>query len=174
VRKVRQEGPIRVESDHADRYPGADKLATESVINLIRTASMLTGELERRFRRHGLTGPGFNALMVLAGATGPLSPYQVGERLLVTRGTVTGLLDTLQRQGHIRRVPHPDDRRMLLIELTDRAYMLLEEVRGDLFPAQAAMMVVLTEQEKESLIRTLGKLQVALLERAARGEHAPS
>ncbi|MBA2427064.1 MAG: MarR family transcriptional regulator [Actinobacteria bacterium] len=151
--------PLRVEEDHARRYPGADKLATECVVNLLRTQGLVTAELARRFRRHGLTGPGFNVLMILEGARQPLSPYEIGERRLVTRGTVTGLLDTLEKQGLVRRIPHPDDRRMLLIELTDEALSLLEQVCDELFPAQAEMMSVLPERDKESFVRLLGKLQ---------------
>lgn len=108
-------GPLRVETDHARRYPGANKLATEAVINLIRTSSFLVAELDRVFRRYGITGAGFNVLMILRGAHAPLSPFEIGERRLVTRGTVTGLLDTLEKQELVRRRPHPEDRRMLLI-----------------------------------------------------------
>ncbi len=120
-----REPPIRVEDDHARRYPGADKLATEVVVNLVRTESLVAAEVNGRFRRFGLTGSTFNVLMILNNAPEPLSPHQLGERLLVTRGTVTGLLDTLQRQGLVRRIPHPDDRRMLLIELTDTGRTVL-------------------------------------------------
>lgn len=161
-----QQAPIRVEADHARRWRGADKLATECVVNLIRTQGMLAAGLERRFRRHGLTGAGFNVLMVLDGAGAPLSPRELGERLLVTRGTVTGLLDTLEQQGLVRRRPHPGDRRMLLVEHTAKAAALLEEVRGELFPAQAEMVSALSDQEKESLVCLLGKLQSHLQARA--------
>ncbi len=151
-----------MEEDHASRYPGADKLATECVINLLRTQSLVTAELARLFRRHGLSGPGFNVLMILQGAGEPLSPYEIGERRLVTRGTVTGLLDTLEKQGLVRRAPHPEDRRMLLIELTEEAGAILEEVCDDLFPAQAEMMSALSGRDKQSLVRLLGKLQTHL------------
>jgi DNA-binding MarR family transcriptional regulator len=162
---VARQAPIRVEADHARRHPGADKLSTECVVNLIRAESLVARELNRRFRRHGLTGPSFNALMVLDGAREPLSPNELGERLLVTRGTVTGLLDTLERRGLVRRVPHPDDRRMLLIQPTDAARALLEEVWREHFPAQTAMVSVLSEAEKETLVRLLGRLQGHLDER---------
>lgn len=152
-------GPLRVEVDHARRYPGADKLATECVINLIRTVSLVTVELERIFRRHGLTGPGFNVLMLVEGAGGSLSPHEIGERRLVTRGTVTGLLDTLEKQGLVRRTQHPDDRRRLLIELTDRGRRILSDARDELFPAQAEMTAVLNRQKKAALVGALGKLQ---------------
>ena len=151
-------GPLRIETDHASRYPGANKLATETVINLIRTSSFLVAELDRVFRRYGLTGAGFNVLMILCGAHGPLSPFEIGERRLVTRGTVTGLLDTLEKQELVRRMPHPQDRRMLLVEVTEDAETLLDEVCDELFPAQAQMMAGLTGSEKDSLVRLLGKL----------------
>lgn len=153
------QGPIRVERDHGRRYPGADKLATECVVNLIRTQSLVAAELDRLFRSHGLTGPGFNVLMIIGGAGRPLSPYEIGDRRLVTRGTVTGLLDTLQKQGLVKRIPHPDDRRMLLIEVTDEARALLVDVCNELFPTQAEMMSVLSERQKDVLVRLLGKLQ---------------
>jgi DNA-binding MarR family transcriptional regulator len=167
------EVPLRVEGDHARRYPGADKLATECIVNLLRTQGLVTAELARRFRRHGLTGPGFNVLMILEGAGEPLSPYEIGERRLVTRGTVTGLLDTLEKQGFVRRIPHPEDRRMLLIELAGEGRAILGQVCDELFPAQAEMMSVLSERDKESLVRLLGKLQ-SHLGAESRGPEQPA
>ncbi len=154
-----------MEADHASRYPGADKLATECVVNLIRTESLLTAELDRRFRRFGLTGAGFNVLVIVDGAGRPLSPHEIGDRLLVTRGTVTGLLDTLERQGLVTRSRHPEDRRMLLVDLTDEARSRLAELRRELFPAQAEMFSVLSERERETLVRLLGKVEVHLQDR---------
>ena len=155
-------GTIRVEAEPARRYPGADKLATECVVNLIRTESLVVTELDRLFRCHGLSGPGFNVLMIIEGAGRPLSPYEIGDRRLVTRGTVTGLLDTLEKQGLVRRTPHPDDRRMLLIELSDPGRALLAEVCSELFPVQEELISALSEGEKATLIRLLGKLQAHL------------
>ena len=73
-------------ADHARRHRGADKLATECVVNLIRTQSMLATELKRRFRRHGLTGAGCN---VLATVDTPGRPHlvPVGFRLGLDDGS---------------------------------------------------------------------------------------
>jgi DNA-binding MarR family transcriptional regulator len=164
--EVVPETPFRVEPDHAARHPGTDPLATECVINLIRTESLLAGELNNRFRPFGLTGSTFNVLMILDGEPEPLSPHELGERLLVTRGTVTGLLDTLQRRGLVKRVPHPNDRRMLLIELTERGRSVLRKTWAVHFPAQTEMLSVLSDTEKETLVRLLGKLEAHLEARA--------
>lgn len=160
--------PIRVGDDHAERYPGADKLATEVVLNLIRTTSSITQRLAVVFRRFGLTGAGYNTLMILTGADRPLAPRELGERLLVTRATVTGLIDTLEKQGLVRRRASPDDRRMMLIEPTERADDVLAEVWAVHFPAQTAMMSALSDREKQTLIQLLGKLQASLEPSAAR------
>jgi DNA-binding MarR family transcriptional regulator len=162
---VVQEAPAGMEADQASRYPGASDLASECAVSLIRTGSLLVAELNSRFRRFGLTGSTFNVLMILDGAPEPLSPHELGERLLVTRGTVTGLLDTLQKQALITRIPHPEDRRMLLIELTDAGRALLRRVWRELVPAQDELLSILSEDEKQTLVRLLGKLEGRLMTR---------
>ncbi len=88
-----------------------------------------------------------------------MPPGEIGERRLVTRGTVTGLIDTLEARGLVRRTPHPEDRRMLLIELTDDAQVLLRTVSRELWPLQEELTSVLSAREKTVLVRMLRKLQ---------------
>ncbi len=160
------DSPIRVGTGHERKYAGASKLATECVINLVRTESLVSSELSQRFRAYGLSVATFNVLMILEGAGEALCPHQIGERLLVTRGTVTGLLDSLEKQGLVRRTPHPEDRRMLLIQLTPRAYSLLKELLPQHFPGEVEMMSALSEPEKDTLVVLLGKIQAHLQRRA--------
>lgn len=156
------ETPIRVGAGIERRYRGADRRATECVVNLLRTESLVAGALTRCLRTRGLSVATFNVLMILEGAREPLCPNEIGERLLVTRGTVTGLLDSLERQGRIRRAPHPGDRRMLLIQITDRGRRALDELLPEHFSGEADMMSPLAAREKETLVRLLGKIQAHL------------
>jgi DNA-binding MarR family transcriptional regulator len=57
-------------------------------------------------------------------AEGPLTQRDLGERLAVTSGAVTMLVDRLERAGWVRRRPHPTDRRYVLLELTSEATQL--------------------------------------------------
>lgn len=152
-------GPIRVDSEFLAGCRGADKLATESVINLLRTESLVSAALNTRFRPYGLSVATFNVLMILDGADGPLCPHEIGDRLLVTRGTVTGLLDSLERRGLVMRRMHPDDRRMVEVSLTPKARKLLSELLPEHFPGEADLVSALSAREKETLIRLLGKIQ---------------
>ncbi|MBA3728944.1 MAG: MarR family transcriptional regulator [Actinobacteria bacterium] len=155
-------GAVHIGTNHEGRQQRTDiELATECVVELIRTESIVAGELDVLFRRHGLTGPGFNVLLIIDGAGEPLPPHVIGERRLVTRGTVTGLLDTLERRGLVRRLPHPDDRRMLLVDVTDQARTLVRKVTKELLPRQEELASGLSAREKATLIRLLRKLQVS-------------
>ncbi|MBI4730085.1 MAG: MarR family transcriptional regulator [Acidobacteria bacterium] len=154
-----RETPIRVGREIEREFPGSDRRATASVVNLVLAENLVTGELSRLLRRHRLTPATFNVLMILRGAGRPLCPHEIGERRLVTRGTVTGLLDSLERQGLVRRTPHPEDGRSLLIEITDKAGARLERLLPAHYGGEKEMLSCLTAAEKDMLVRLLGKIQ---------------
>lgn len=56
---------------------------------------------------------------------GPVSPSRIGQSLSLTSGSVTVLLDRLEKKDLVRRLPSPDDRRGLLIEATSTAWQSL-------------------------------------------------
>ncbi|MFN2614683.1 MAG: MarR family winged helix-turn-helix transcriptional regulator [Actinomycetota bacterium] len=145
---MRQQTPIRVGADHERRYPGAQKLATETVVNVLRAGALLNAELNRKLRAFGLSLATFNVLMILDGDDRPLCPYEIGDRLLVTRGTVTGLLDSLERLGMTRRFAHPDDRRMLLVEMTPKARKTLSKLSAEFFPLEVEATSCLNDRER--------------------------
>jgi DNA-binding MarR family transcriptional regulator len=64
------------------------------------------------------------------GVAGSLSPKQLADALDLTTGTVTALLDRLERAGLVARTPHPRDRRMLKIALTPSGRERLDGVLG--------------------------------------------
>ncbi len=54
-------------------------------------------------------------------ADGPLTQRQLGDRLSLTSGAITMLVDRLEQGGWVRRGPHPSDRRYILVELSPQA-----------------------------------------------------
>ncbi|MEY2457056.1 MAG: hypothetical protein QOK06_2150 [Acidimicrobiaceae bacterium] len=96
--------------------------------------------------------------MILDGSDRPLCPNELGERRLVTRGTVTGVLDSLEERGLVVRTPHPDDRRMLLIELTAMGRRLLEDLLPDHRASERRLLGSLSEREVATLAELLAKV----------------
>lgn len=152
-------GAIRMGEDFGWDYPDASALATECVLNLIHTGDMLLRRGRTILREYGLTETSANVLAILRGAGTPLPPYVIGDRLLVTRGAVTGLLDSLERRGLVRRLPHPSDRRMLLVDLTSTAHQLLSELLPRVHREERAWMSCLTSEEQNMLVELTGKIQ---------------
>jgi MarR family 2-MHQ and catechol resistance regulon transcriptional repressor len=153
---------IQIVPDFNDRYPGGDALATESAMNLVRTADLLLKRISDVVQPFGLTPSSGLVLGILADAAEPLPPNQIAERLIISRATVTGLLDSLERRGYVRRLPHASDRRMLLIELTDTGLETAHAFRLEVHRHQKQWLSVLDAREQQQLIHTLHRLQTVL------------
>jgi DNA-binding MarR family transcriptional regulator len=83
-------------------------------------------------------------------------------RLIISRATVTGLLDSLEKRGYVRRLPHSTDRRSLLIELTGAGRQVAQDFRLLVHQHQRDWFSALDPFEQAQLITTLHRLQAAL------------
>src|SRR5947208_8129190 len=70
-------------------------------------------------RSLGLTSSQFDVIVTL-GDTEGMTCKDLSEKTLVTKGTLTGVLDRLEKKGLVERVPSRDDRRCTLIRLTPK------------------------------------------------------
>ena len=81
-------------------------------------ASAIDGDCATRLGKHGLSEGKFVLLFLLRGEADGLSPHELARRAGVTRGTITGLLDGLERDGFLARHADLLDRRKLLVRLS--------------------------------------------------------
>jgi DNA-binding MarR family transcriptional regulator len=115
--------------------------------------------------RYELSPSARQILAVVEGAGEPLEPTVIAERLLITTGSVTSLLDNLEKRGLIRRLPHPQDRRKLLIEITPAAQAIVDELLPSLHARERDVMsAALSTREQEELLRLIAKVQRAALQ----------
>jgi DNA-binding MarR family transcriptional regulator len=156
------EMPIRVSQDFAKEYPDASASATECAMNLARTGDLVLGRVAAALRPFDVSPAGGLVLGILKDAGRPCPPNYISERLIVSRATMTGVLDTLVKRGLVRREPHPTDRRMVLVHLTKAGSRMADTVRRSVHRAEAEWMGSLSEQERARLTELLGKLQRAL------------
>ena len=155
---------IQTAPDFSERYPGASPKATETAMNLVRTSDLLIRRIGDLIQPFDLTPSSGLVLGILADFGAPLPPNKIAERLIISRASVTSLIDSLERRGYVRRSPHSTDRRMLLIELTDAGRQVAHEFRLLVHKNQKEWLSVLTEKEQAQLIDTLHRIQIALNE----------
>ena len=115
--------------------------------------------------RYQLSPSARGVLAVVEGAGEPLEPSVIAQRIVVTTGSMTSLLDNLEKRGLIRRLPHPEDRRKLLIDITPAAQDIVDELLPSLHARERDVMgAALSTSEQRSLLRLLAKLQRAALD----------
>ncbi|MBD2034491.1 MarR family transcriptional regulator [Phormidium sp. FACHB-592] len=144
----------------AARYPELDVASVEACLAFLRATADVQSALEAHLARYGLSMGKFTLLMqLLQVEESGLTPSECAERSGVTRATITGLLDGLEREDLVERRPWPGDRRMLSVHLTEKGKNLLAQMLPDHFCRTTELMVNLSATEKKTLIRLLQKVQ---------------
>jgi len=75
---------------------------------------------------------------------------------------VTGVLDSLERRGLVRRIRNEEDRRRVTVEITDEGLRVLAEVRAVVHRNEKTWMQALSDAELKRLIKLLQRVQTGL------------
>lgn len=149
---------------HDPEAPGTDhSVDSEAVVSLralINGAEAFTNAIGGRF---GLSSSENVAMRELA-VSGSLTPGDIAERTGLTSSSVTNLVDRLERTGHVRRRAHPDDRRSVLVELTDDGEEALSWTRSLLVHAYDGI----AETDRPAVMAALRAVAACLDEQAGR------
>lgn len=143
----------------AARYPEVDAGAIEAYLVLMRVGSDVVTALDKYLALHNISQGSFIVLMLLnREPTIGLNPSDLAAKSGVTRATMTGLLDGLERKKLVRRHNNQADRRTVLVHLTDQGINLLEGILHDYYRKIALLMEGLTGDEKRQLSDMLLKI----------------
>ncbi|GGV20439.1 MarR family transcriptional regulator [Kitasatospora herbaricolor] len=132
------------------------------VDELFATTQQLRIFVDGRLREHGASVARLRALRVLARTGEPLRMRDLSDLLGNAPRTTTTIVDSLERDGLVERVRHPEDRRAFLLALTDLGalhYREAEELDG---AALAVATGTLAPAEREQLRALLGRIRQAV------------
>lgn len=157
----------------AKQLPDLDPWSCAVFLHLLRAGDEVFSVAERNLARHDISPGRFGVLMLLwHGARDRVSargddgcslperwtPAELADAAGVTRATMTGLIDTLERDDFVKRVPDPTDRRMMSVVLTTKATQLLRDLLPGHFQLMIALTCTLSEPERQTLVRLLNKI----------------
>jgi DNA-binding MarR family transcriptional regulator len=155
----------------AQLYPELDPTACEAFLHLLRTGNDVTHEVETYFAKHNLTQGRFFVLMLLMDKLkhAPISrtPAELAEVSGVTRATMTGLIDTLEKDGLVTREPDPKDHRMVSVKITTKGVHVLKQTGPGHLGTMSSLMRFLNDTERKTLVSLLGKVLKAVEETKA-------
>jgi len=162
---IRHVPRYEVLQEAAHRYPGFDPSGCYAFLHLLRTADEILTLDADFLSSMGSRQGRFNLMMMVAHCAQQFpAAADLAECTGVSRATVTGLLDGLERDGLVERLGDPEDRRVVRVRLTSRGEALLERVRPAYFHWFARLMEPLSESEREHLVCLLQKVQARIAE----------
>lgn len=143
----------------ARRYPDMDIYSVRAFLTLLRVASDLLGGLDNYLEKYDLL-QGRWMVLVLLMREEELTAYPsiLAEKAGVTRATMTGLLENLERNGLVERTVDMDDRRRAKVRLTDEGIAKLDEIMPDYYWRIAHLMSDFSDKDKKDFISFLDRL----------------
>lgn len=154
----------------AERCPTLQPSACDAFLNLLRTGDDVFAVVDRFLSSHDISQGRFTVLMLLGMECDddeeeedrPATPAGLAEQAGVTRATMTGLIDTLEKDRLVVREPDANDRRTIHVRLTREGRAVLDAMLPDYFQCVADILRPLSEPERKKLVRLLQKIQAAL------------
>ena len=140
--------------------PDLDAGVMAEVARIQHVARLMTERIAAMAAQHDIHIGEGDVLFTLfrAGPPHRLSPTELADSTLVTTGTMTSRLDKLERRGLVRRIPNPDDRRGVVIELTDEGRAQVDALVAEHVANEEQMLSALSDREREQLQRLARKL----------------
>lgn len=116
-------------------------------------------EMEKTFTQFGLNGATFDMLATLLRSGSPhrLSPNQLLETMMITSGTLTNRIDRLEDAGLISRCRNMEDKRSVVISLTEKGRTIIDKAIAAHVDTQARLVSGMSETERTKLNSLLKK-----------------
>lgn len=144
-------------------FPDLDPSACEAFMHLMQTGDEAFRVTDANLAKHAISQGRFMVLMLLldkqTNCPKPRTPAELADLANVTRATMTGLVDTLERDGLVKREPDLSDRRMMSVHLTEKGRELLCTMLPVHFRLMSELMLTLDETERRTLVQLLGKIR---------------
>lgn len=146
--------------------PDADHVALGIGQRLLWSGRLVEGLLDRAAVRSGFRRRGDYEVLTLIRRSEPLhlTPVQIASQLLVSQSGVTAKIDRLERDGLLERTPHPHDRRLVELVMTDAGRTAIDRALSVSVAAYADVVRELSRAQKQTLDQLL-KTILATLER---------
>lgn len=154
---------IRVPPTFEAEFPGCDRRAVETFLNIGVLTGAVRNAIASFIASFGLpSDAAFNVLMVVAGAGEPIRPSVIASRLMVTRATISGVLDSLEARNLVRRTASAGDGRVRDVTVTPAGKSLARQIEPRLHAFETALMTVLAGRELDELLQMVARLQARL------------
>jgi DNA-binding MarR family transcriptional regulator len=149
--------------DWASTRPELEFNDVAALLRLMRLSEVLDRELAAIAAEHALKPGQFQVLAALRRRhPAMMTPTELNHAALLTSGAMTPLLDRLEQKEYVRRLPDPNDRRGVLVELTQEGQKVIDAALDARLGRLHQLSALLSRTEQDQVSGALRKLLIHL------------
>jgi DNA-binding MarR family transcriptional regulator len=139
-----------------------------TLLSVVRAYQTFDAVSDAHIRQLGLTSPQFDIIATLGNTPG-MTCREIGERTLITKGTLTGVLDRLEAKDLLTRVVSSEDRRSFTVKLTRKGQACFEAVFGKHLTYLDQFFTQLSADERRTIETSMARFRAVLRDPPDRG-----
>ena len=146
----------------------ADKTPLGTLLSILTSFEVLARYLEVELKRHEASLIRFNIMSTLFKNGGEMTPSEIAESVFREKNSITAVINTLERQGVVRREPSPDDRRSVKVVITDKGWKEANRLSPIAQELSREALSCMDKEKIENLVDIMRTVRESLLPRIAK------
>lgn len=142
-----------------------DKTPLGTLLSILTSFEVLERYLEVELRRHDVSLIRFNIMSALYKNGGEMTPSEISQSVFREKNTITAVLNTLEREGVLRREPSPSDRRSIKVVITDKGWKEANRLNPVAQELSREVLACMDKEKVEDLVENMRGLREKLLPR---------
>ena len=145
-----------------------DKTPLGTLLSILMSFEVLARYLEVELRRYEASLIRFNIMSTLFKNGGEMTPSEIAESVFREKNSITAAINTMERQGVVRREPSPNDRRSVKVVITDKGWKEANRLSPIAQEISREVLSSIDKDKVEDMVETMRTLRESLLPRIAR------
>jgi DNA-binding MarR family transcriptional regulator len=145
-----------------------DKTPLGTLLSILMSFEVLARYLEIELRRYDATLIRFHIMSTLFKNGGEMTPSGIAESVFREKNSITAVINTLERQGVVRRVPSTDDRRSVKVVITDKGWKEANQLNPIAQELSREALSCIDKEQIEALLDIMRTVRESLLPKIAK------
>jgi DNA-binding MarR family transcriptional regulator len=145
-----------------------DKTPLGTLLSIMMSYEVLARYLEIQLKRYDASLIRFNIMSTLFKNGGEMTPSEIAENVFREKNSVTAVINTLERQGVVRREPSPDDRRSVKVVITEKGWKEANRLNPIAQELSREALSCMDKEQVEALIGMMRALRESLMPKITR------
>ena len=146
----------------------ADKTPLGTLLSIFSSFEVLERYLEVALRQHDATLIKFNIMSTLFKNGGEMTPSEIAESVFREKNSITSVINTLEREGVVRREPSTDDLRSVKVIITDKGWKKANRLSPIAQELSREALACIDKEQLEELVSNMRAIRESLLPKIAR------